>query len=157
MQVDIKSNELRSNIKKMIARSVKAPEDQDDIVQEVFVKILKYANLDEPSSFFAWLKLAVRSSVGDYFRSSKKLTPLREGNHHLLIVIDDELKLDLERCIEPFLKSMNISEAELIQKIDLEGKSQKKLSLNMKIKYSTLKSRLQKARRVLARKRIKRF
>jgi len=63
MSVNIESSELILNIKKMVAKKVFDYEDQDDIVQNIMIKIIKYADLKEPGSFYALLKLSVRSSI----------------------------------------------------------------------------------------------
>ncbi|MGH1469221.1 MAG: sigma-70 family RNA polymerase sigma factor [Bdellovibrionales bacterium] len=150
MSVELDSSELILNIKKMIAKKVFRPEDQDDIVQNVMVKIVKYANLDEPGSFYAWLRMAVRSSIADYFRKTAQSEEYKEGiGNDDRQLYEEEIDKDLTACIYPFLKKMKKEEAELITRVDLEGKSQKKISENLGINYSTLKSRTTKARKNL--------
>ena len=150
MSVELDSSELMLNIKKMIAKKVFRREDQDDIVQNVMIKIVKYADLDEPGSFYAWLRLAVRSSIADYYRKAAQKEEFREsiGNDERQLY-EDEIDKDLTACIYPFLKKMKKEEAELIIRVDLEGKSQKMLSEDLGINYSTLKSRTMKARKQL--------
>ena len=152
MKIDISSRELQLNIKKMVAKRVSSPEDQDDIVQEIFLKIIKYAKLEQSSSFFAWLKLTVRSCIGDYYRKVSRRLPVDDSADFEMPDETVEINNDLIRCIHPFLNSMSSSDANLIKKIDLNGESQKKLAKKMDVKYSTLKSRLQKARKILANK-----
>lgn len=150
MNVNIDTREFRLNLKKMISKRVIIPEDQEDITQDVLFKVVKYARTEDPGSFFAWLKMTVNSSIGDFYRKqgSSKVTPLSSDEWEQ-IIMDEEFILDLTCCIDPFLKKMDESQATLIREIDLKGKSQQEMAAGLNINYSTLKSRLQKSRKTL--------
>lgn len=150
MSVNIETNEFRQNVKKMIAKRVFVPEDQEDITQDVLVKVLRFARTEEPRSFFSWLKMAVNSSIGDFYRKKgiKKEEPIDNVEVSALSQ-DEELTRDLTCCIDPFLNKMDADESKLIREIDLNGKEQLELANSLNMKYSTLKSRLQKSRKKL--------
>ncbi|MCW8832449.1 MAG: hypothetical protein OQK09_03565 [Colwellia sp.] len=55
----------------------------------------------------------------------------------------------LSQCVLPFIKGLPDEEANLLIAIEIEGESQKQFSEKNNIKYSTLKSRVQKSRQML--------
>lgn len=149
MSVNIASEEFRLNVNKMIAKRVSSQEDVDDITQDVFMKIIRYADTDQPESFYSWLKFAVKSSIGEYYRKNSIYHSEFDEETALPPINEKSWVDDLKFCINPFLAKLDKDEAKLIQNVDLEEISQKDYALENDINYSTLKSKLQKARKSL--------
>lgn len=61
----------------------------------------------------------------------------------------NQVQAELSQCIQPFITALPDSSAVLLDAIDLKGASQKELAEELGISYSTLKSRVQKARKEL--------
>ncbi|WP_201778206.1 sigma factor-like helix-turn-helix DNA-binding protein [Thalassomonas viridans] len=55
----------------------------------------------------------------------------------------------LGKCLAPFIQSLPAAEAELLMQIEINGLSQKHYAEQHQLKYSTLKSRVKRARELL--------
>ena len=53
---------------------------------------------------------------------------------------------DLSDCLDPMLRTLSESDADLLRRIDLKGEAQTELAASLGIPLSTLKSRVQRAR-----------
>ena len=120
-------------------------------MQDILLKVhSNLGALEQQRSLKAWLFQIANRAIIDFYRSGRpRQLPDAENLWHEDTVPD--VKRELERCIEPFIGNLPPDLAELLTAVDLNGESQKQLAQRLGISYSTLKSRVQKARTLLRR------
>src|SRR5690606_18276362 len=127
--------------------------DVDDIVQEVLVKVFKLGHEVEPPKFLAWLHKVSRTTTIDFYRKNKKHIPLEEQQlQNLREPVDESPEnatTQLSKCVRPLLKKLSSVDHRLLSEIDLSGVSQTELAKKEGLKYSSLKSKVQRARQKL--------
>lgn len=146
------TKELLSSLRKMIYPLTKGSNDTDDILQEVLIKVHKKGAAVEPSKFLAWLHQVSRTTAIDYYRKNKARLSLK--NQHLMEpsfeVGDDHYTVEkLAKCVRPLLKNLESEDQRILSAVDLDGTSQEDVAKKEGVKYSTLKSKVQRARQKL--------
>ncbi len=151
MAVEIENiwNEYRSSLKSFLYSRVANPSDADDLLQDILIKI--YQNLDSLKSVHSlesWLFQIARNTIIDYYRREKKYNRV-QPEEFWYDDTDTNAKHILEKCVVPFIEALPTNQRDLLRAIDLEGQSQKEYAVLQGIPYSTLKSRVKKAREAL--------
>lgn len=126
--------------------AVSDPADVEDLLQEIMLRSYRHlGGLKESRSIKAWLFQVANNAIIDFYRARGRQPVLREED----LWYGDEAvgaSQTLAQCVEPFIAALPASTAELLRAVDLEGYSQKALAAQQGISYSTLKSRVHKAR-----------
>lgn len=141
-------HELGHRLRAYVARRV-TPEEADDIVQSVMVKLLERRGEIEADSVRAWLFTVTRNAVAEYYRQRRPTVDLDAFGDVPEIDASDPADRTigaLSDCLSPMLGALSDADAELLRKIDLEGASQIALAASLGLAVSTLKSRVQRAR-----------
>ena len=141
--------EYRSGIKSFLHSKISNNADVDDLLQDIMIKSFeKLDTLQSDENLKAWIYQIARNSVIDFYRKKSaepEVNPADlwygESNGP-----DDHI---LSNCVRPFIEVLHADAAELLIAIDLEGMSQKEYAHQHDISYSTLKSRVHKARQDL--------
>ena len=139
---------LGQRLRTYAARRV-APADADDIVQSVMVKLLERRDAIEAESVRAWLFTVTRNAVAEHYRQRKSSVDLEALENFPERDEDDPADRTigaLSDCLRPMLDALGPADAQLLQKVDLEGEAQIELAASLGIPLSTLKSRVQRAR-----------
>jgi len=141
--------EYQSALLGFLKSRVTNPEDAEDLLQEVLLKT--YQNLDSlhtEKSIRSWIFQIARNTTIDYYRKKG-----RSPNFESVEDWPSEEKVnsedDLSHCVEPFINALPEEASQLLREIELKGVSQKEFAETYNIPYSTLKSRVQKARQAL--------
>lgn len=137
------------SLKAFLHSKVSNPSDVEDLLQEILLKTHSHiGGLREEDSVKSWLFQIASRTVIDFYRSKGRADELDVED---LWYGENEksVKKELSACIEPFLKGLPEDAANLLRLVDLDGKSQKIYAQELGISYSTLKSRVQKARLAL--------
>ena len=123
------------------------PADAEDLLQDVLVKTHRSLQAERPpDNLRAWLfRIARNATVDFYRRQGRGPQPHAEE----LWYEDVAMPHELEACFDLFLAALPAERAELLKAVDLEGRSQKEYAAATGVSYSTLKSRVQQARRGL--------
>ncbi len=153
--VDIIWNDYRGALRAFLRSRVSDPDDVDDLLQDILVKTHReLPNLRDDERLKSWLFSIARNTTTDFYRKRAKARDLHPDDlwHHGQ---EEAAASGLERCVLPFIASLQDEDAELLRAIDIEGMPQKDYARQHGISYSTLKSRVQSARRKL-RKRFQR-
>ncbi len=135
-----------------VLKSVRNEADADDIVQEVFIKLMNHPEKLTHQHIKSYLFTIARNSVVDFHRKSDK-------GKHVTDEIDEcnlaSQELDLEAyqladcCLQLLIDTLPpIYRAALIE-VELNGMSQKNYALQLGISYTGAKSRVQRARELL--------
>ena len=141
-------HELGDRLRVYVARRVN-PGDADDVVQSVMVKLLERRGEIEADSVRAWLFTVTRNAVAEYYRQRRPSIDLETfGDVAESDASDpaDRTIGDLSDCLDPMLRMLGASDAEVLRRIDLEGEAQTTLAAALGVPLSTLKSRVQRAR-----------
>ncbi|MEZ8801215.1 RNA polymerase sigma factor SigZ [Vibrio splendidus] len=138
--------EYRLSLKAFLHSKVSNASDVDDLLQDILIK--SYENLGKLRSgdkIKPWIFQIANHTIIDFYRRNGKNKALTEDD---LWYEDDSpgIKAELSHCIEPFVNSLPEASSQLLMATDINGESQKDLAQSMGISYSTLKSRVQKAR-----------
>jgi RNA polymerase sigma-70 factor (ECF subfamily) len=97
------------------------------------------------SSIKSWLFQVANHTIIDFYRKNGRQKDLTEEDLWFSEP-ESDVKQELSQCVDPFVKALSHDSADLLMAIDLNGESQKVYAETLGISYSTLKSRVQKAR-----------
>jgi RNA polymerase sigma-70 factor, ECF subfamily len=143
-------NEFRSRLYSFILKRVKDKDVTEDILHEVFLKIHKKSDqLKDVSKIESWIYSIARNTITDHFRG-KKFDEITEEH-------DEAVEVSEQSDIQ---KTLNISMRSMILKIpqpyrdalvqaDLRRKKQTDLAKKYGLSVSAIKSRVQRARKML--------
>ena len=150
MEIEGIWSEYRNSLKAFLHSKISNPSDVEDLLQDILIKTHSNINsLKEKDSIKPWLFQIANRTVIDFYRKNSRLN--NDLNTEDLWYGDNEhdVKTELSHCITPFIKALPDNMAELMSAIEIEGKSQKIYAEELGVSYSTLKSRVQKARKEL--------
>lgn len=140
-------NELRS----FIARRVKHHADPDDVLQDVFLKILTNQDkLEKSNHLKQYLHGMVRNAIYDVFRKQKPHVAIEDV--HLPWTEEDGQSLTeviAECCVRPFVDELPEKYRDALIDVEFNHKPQKELASELGISYSAAKSRVQRGREKL--------
>ncbi|HEX2059489.1 MAG TPA: sigma-70 family RNA polymerase sigma factor [Thermoanaerobaculia bacterium] len=141
-------HELGDRLRVYVARRVN-PGDADDVVQSVMVRLLEHREGIDAGSVRAWLFTVTRNAVAEYYRQHRPTVDLDSFGD--VAEPDDADPADrtignLSDCLDPMLRMLPDSDAELLRRIDLQGEAQTALAASLGVPLSTLRSRVQRAR-----------
>ncbi|WP_375748318.1 RNA polymerase sigma factor SigZ [Vibrio sp. HN007] len=149
MNVEKVWSEYQSSLRGFLHKNLSNQDDVDDLLQDIFLKTYKnFSTINDSNKIKPWLFQVTNNAIMDFYRQRAK----EEG------VADEELwhkepeediKRELSMCVAPFINSLPEEDAALLTAIELEGMSQKEYAENHGLKYSTLKSKVQKSRKQL--------
>ena len=149
MNVEQVVTEYQSALRGFLLSRLGNPADVDDLLQEIFTKtFLKLPGLREDDKIKSWLFQIANNAIIDHHR---------RAGRNLSVAADDlwygeqdqQSQHAFEQCVEPFLRALPASAGDLLRAIELDGVSQKEYALQNGVSYSTLKSRVQTARKQL--------
>jgi RNA polymerase sigma-70 factor, ECF subfamily len=141
-------HELGDRLRMYVSRRVN-PGDADDVVQSVMVKLLERRAEIDAHSVRAWLFTVTRNAVAEHYRQRRPAIDLDTfGDIPEADAADpaDRTIGDLSDCLDPMLRMLSQSDADLLRRIDLKGEAQTGLAASLGVPLSTLKSRVQRAR-----------
>lgn len=136
---------LLSFIKSRVSKDV-----ADDLLQDVFLKIhVRLGSLKENSKIESWLYQITRHAVIDYYRSKKNSEELPKWIEQPESDEGTLIRQELSSCLEPMISQLPDKYREAIQLSEIDGKTQKELSVKENISLSGAKSRVQRGRTLL--------
>lgn len=129
----------------------------EDILQTAYMRALQHADdVRDHNSIVAWFYTVLRNAIIDHVRSrysesaalerwAKELEKDQEGIH-----LNDELTRGIAcRCIEKLLPTLKPSYAEVLQEVDLNGRSLADFAASHKLKPGNAAVRAHRARTAL--------
>ncbi|MBT9317839.1 RNA polymerase sigma factor SigZ [Leptothoe spongobia] len=146
MQLEQLWDEYRTSIKAFLQSRVSNSDDVDDLLQEILIKTYKNIHtIKSDSSAKSWLFQVANRTIIDFYRKQGRSTTLKYDQPWYL---EDESEAEnaLGNCVLPFIKALPEDSKRLLMAVDIDGKSQKEYANELGVKYSTLKSRVKKAR-----------
>ncbi|QQX81141.1 RNA polymerase sigma factor SigZ [Shewanella sp. KX20019] len=146
MDVEKIWSEYQASLKAFLHRNVSNPDDVDDLLQEVLIKTYNsLSSVHDSKKIKSWLFQIANNSIIDFYRQRAKGRDLTE-NDLWYNKPEEEVQQQLSSCIVPFISRLPEDDAAMLTAIEIDGMSQKEYAAIHDIKYSTLKSRVQKSR-----------
>ncbi|WP_417432679.1 RNA polymerase sigma factor SigZ [Kiloniella sp.] len=141
--------EYRAVLKAFLHSKVSNPTEVEDLLQEILIKTHEnLKSIKSESSLKSWLFQIANNTIIDFYREKSKAGKVRSDD---LWYGQEEAgnEFGLAGCVKPFIQALPFESAELLTAIDIKGEEQKSYAARKGIKYSTLKSRVQKSRQEL--------
>jgi RNA polymerase sigma-70 factor (ECF subfamily) len=136
-------------LKGYITKIVKNQADADDILQEVFIKIIRNSDkVKLARNLRQYIYGIVRNAIGDYFR----IKPNSAIEVPPVMIEPDEQFLNAtiaECCIKPFINQLPEKYKVALLLTEFQDFSQKELAEKLNISYSGAKSRVQRGKEKL--------
>ena len=130
-----------------ILSKVKDEQISNDLLQETFIKIhTKLYTLKDPSKSKSWVFTIANFTTLDYFRSNSNTKEYEEND----ILLDEEIETHDEKdCLRGILKTLPKKYRDPLFLSDIKGMKQSEVSEQLKLKISTTKSRIRRARKLI--------
>lgn len=148
--------EIEARLRPFVARRVRA-HDVDDVVQEVWVRVLRgLDSIRDEERFGPWLYSVARRVVADHGRTSARHGHARPpaedeaaSTHDDAVEVEREAEALLALHVAPFVAMLPSPYREALTLTELEGLTQKQAATMLGISLSGMKSRVQRGRRML--------
>jgi RNA polymerase sigma-70 factor (ECF subfamily) len=144
-------SDFHKELKRYIANVVKSQADADDILQEVFIKIISNSDkVKQAKNLRQYIYGMVRNAIGDYFRNKKHL--IAEAEISTAETEEDVQSLNAtiaNCCIKPFVNQLPEKYRIALLMTEFQDVSQKDLAEKLNITYSGAKSRVQRGKEKL--------
>ncbi len=143
--------EFHVELKRFILNKIRNQADTDDILQEVFIKIIRNpGKVNQAENLQKYLYGIIRNVIADYFRNKQHKT----GETDLLNELTEKGTQSLNEtiadcCIRPFINQLPNKYKEALLLSELQDIPQKELAGRLSISYSGAKSRVQRGREKL--------
>lgn len=149
--------EFSGELRKFIGRRVSRPQDADDILQLVALRLTQNAEVDrDRRTLLGWLYAVTRNAITDHYRSAVHRRELATDDVPEQSTVDLSDEEDAEQalaglasCVRPLMKLLPEDQAAAVDIVDLHGVSQGEAARRAGISVSGMKSRVQRGRRAL--------
>ncbi|HEY0898919.1 MAG TPA: RNA polymerase sigma factor SigZ [Sphingobacteriaceae bacterium] len=145
---------FNAGLKAYICKKVNQQDHCQDILQEVFIKVIHNADrVREADNIRAYLHRMASNAVMDHYRSaSKRLdhpTEMLESGEMIEHGMPDPVIELADCCLRSMIEALPASYREALILTELEGLTQKQLAAKLSISLSGAKSRVQRGREKL--------
>ncbi|MEN3324886.1 sigma-70 family RNA polymerase sigma factor [Mariniflexile soesokkakense] len=141
-------NSYSNDIKHFILSKVKDAVVADDLLQETFIKVhTKLNTLKDEDKLKSWLFSIARYTVLDYFRNNNITYEISEVDMHFE---DQKLEHTKEDCLRGIIKSLPKKYRDPLFLSDIQGKKQRQISEQLHLPLPTIKSQIQRGRKLIA-------
>ena len=133
-----------------IRRRVDNPAAAEDILQDVFVRVLtRIDTLTDAGKIKGWLYRIARNAIIDHYRASGKTGPLPENIAAPEVDASEQARRDIEDCVLPFIRNLPDKYREAVTLSEIEGLTQEQVAQRQGITLSGAKSRVQRGRAMI--------
>jgi RNA polymerase sigma-70 factor, ECF subfamily len=143
-------NNFHKELKGYVIKTVHNQADADDIMQEVFLKIIHNIDkVNQAENLRQYLYGIVRNATYDYFKHQSHQNTDAEITDTFLA--EDPLSLNtvVADCLKPFIDQLPAKYKEALLITEFQDVSQKELAEKLNISYSGAKSRVQRGKEKL--------
>lgn len=145
--------DFRAALRRYLARRLDDPQDVDDVLQDVFLRVTRHADaLADAREPLAWLHTVAKTALIDHNRRRlKHANVTAQGSFE---DVPDTTRgtapsKDIARCLLPLVAGLPDAYRDAILFVDMGGGRQIELSAARGIEPSTAKSRVQRGRKKL--------
>ena len=142
---------FHKELRGFILNKTRNPADADDILQDVFVKILRNKNkVDRAKNLRPYLYAMVRNAIYDHFRNERPASDISDIQEPLTEEESRSLNETIaDCCVRPFINKLPEPYRDALLITEFENVSQKELAERLHISYSGAKSRVQRGKEKL--------
>jgi len=135
------------DIKRFIFSIIKDEQVTNDLLQETFIKVhTKLSTLQQKDKIKSWVFTIARYTVLDFFRTNNLTQELSDYD----IIADEESKEHNEKdCLHGILKTLPKKYRDPLFLSDFKGIKQGEVASQLNLKLPALKSRIQRARKMI--------
>jgi len=143
--------DFHKELKGFILNKTRNPADTDDILQEVFIKIIRNIDkVNQAENLRQYLYGIVRNAINDYFRNKRQII----DNTEIVEKFTEEETQSLNStiadcCVKPFINKLPDNYRDALLITEFQDISQKELAEKLNISYSGAKSRVQRGKEKL--------
>ncbi len=146
-------DEFHHEIRRFILRRVADPDDAEDLVQEIFIKIhTRIDQLQNNERLVPWLYQIARNTIIDYYRSRKTYLSIPENlieNQITVMEDEDNVEGKLAKGLQGMINQLDEKYRLPLEMVELQGIKQKDVAEKLGISISGAKSRIQRGREKL--------
>ncbi|MDL2218439.1 sigma-70 family RNA polymerase sigma factor [Christensenellaceae bacterium OttesenSCG-928-M15] len=136
-----------SYLRNIVNKCVHKENDSEDILQEVYVKLFRYAHsYEEGKSLYGWLSMIVNNAKNDYYRSEKKaqkqsISMVSSDDDDAFILLSDEKENEEAWAIKMDDKAALKALEDVLIKLSQRGNTEqerersRKMVLSFQLKY----------------------
>lgn len=149
--------EFSGELRQFIGRRVSRPQDADDILQLVALRMVQSSDeLRDRQTLLGWLFAVTRNAITDYYRAAVHRREVMTDDLPERPVADFSADEDTQQaltslaaCVRPLLRLLPADQAAAVELVDLTGVSQVEAARTAGLSVSGMKSRVQRGRRAL--------
>ncbi|MEV6340725.1 sigma-70 family RNA polymerase sigma factor [Nocardia vinacea] len=147
--------DFSSDLWAFIARRVPRPEDADNILSIVFLRMAKSLdNLRDQDRLLGWMYAITRNAITDYYRSAPHRRELPvdavpDNPSNAELDTDEAAQKELASCLVPMLSGLPAEQAAAVKMVDLDARTHAAAAEQAGISVSGMKSRVQRGRAAL--------
>ncbi|MBC6109870.1 RNA polymerase sigma factor SigZ [Pedobacter fastidiosus] len=143
--------DFHQELKAFIFNKTRNTVDTDDILQDVFIKImLNIDRISKAENLRHYLYGIVKNAIADYFRSRKQVIDNPEIEEGFTEEDTQTLNETIANCcIKPFINKLPDNYRDALLITEFQNISQKELASKLNISYSGAKSRVQRGKEKL--------
>jgi RNA polymerase sigma-70 factor, ECF subfamily len=152
-------SELRAPLARFIAHRVADPEDAEDVLQEVLLRVHRHGDeLADADRVTAWVHRIARNAVIDHYRRRAARPERPVGAAEDLVERADEspgepeteaARRELAACLRPLIDRLPVGQREALVLTEFEGLTQPEAARRLGISVSGAKTRVQRGREQL--------
>ena len=144
--------DFSGDLRAFIARRVSTPEDADDILSIVFLRMARSLDgLRDQDRLLGWMYSITRNAITDYYRSAAHRRELPvdavpDNPAADRFETDEAVQKELAACLVPMLSGLPAEQAEAVKMVDLGARTHADAAGEAGISVSGMKSRVQRGR-----------
>ena len=144
-------SDFQNELKGFIYSKIKNKPDSEDLLQEVFLKIVRNQDKVKQSLHMRqYIYAIVRNTIADYYRSKNGHSQIENYDFQLTDEESEQLEIAVgECCVRPFIQKLPEHYREALLLAEFQDLSQKELAERLGISYSGAKSRIQRGKEKL--------
>lgn len=140
----------RAALQRFVSARVSDPAEAEDIVQETLARAYaRRETLTDEDKFRPWLYRIARNAVADHYRTRGLTVQLPENLPWE--TGEEEPSRSLARCMPPFIERLPAPYRLAVELSELSGLTQRETASRLGLSVPGAKSRVQRARKMLAR------
>lgn len=146
-------HELERHLRPYVARRVASPDEIDDVVQDIFVKLHQgLGSIKDDESFGGWVYRVARNTLIDRGRAKARGRAMLSGDPVVEEIVAapnddaDELQQDLGECVALFVSRLPSPYREAITLTELQNLPQRDAAQVLGISLPALKSQVLRGR-----------
>lgn len=149
MKIERVWSDYQASLRAFLHKNITNPADVDDLLQEILIKTYRnLGSVQDSQKLKPWLFQVANHTMIDFYRQRGRASEL-QAEDLWYQQPEQAMEEQLSLCVLPFINNLPKEEAKLLKAIEIDGISQKHYAEQAGIKYSTLKSKVQKSRKML--------